>query len=226
MKSAACKRYTVNNNLNATAHLVAECLPEARFLCLTRNRRDLAQSLFRARQEIHGAADQPYGLADSHRDGADPIESVCRQIEMFEQLAREQQDRLGERFQLVEYEAFCRDPATLDEAGVSRAAIESLAENFSDGVVAPAFWFAVLGLPGMLAYISDARAGTPPPHAPPPPPPPPPHLPKQHRKQRVVLRWHSNFAMDSRNWKRSKSHHDSLLPGYEALKHIEDREWA
>src|SRR5690606_38860597 len=45
-----------------------------------------------------------------------------------------------------------RDPATLDEAGVSRAAIESLAENFSDGVVAPAFWFAVLGLPGMLAY--------------------------------------------------------------------------
>jgi len=45
-----------------------------------------------------------------------------------------------------------RDPATLDEAGVSRAAIESLAENFSDAVVAPAFWFAVLGLPGMLAY--------------------------------------------------------------------------
>jgi adenosylcobinamide-phosphate synthase len=45
-----------------------------------------------------------------------------------------------------------RDPKTLDEAGVSRAAIESLAENFSDAVVAPAFWFAVLGLPGMLAY--------------------------------------------------------------------------
>lgn len=45
-----------------------------------------------------------------------------------------------------------RDPNTLDEAGVSRAAIESLAENFSDAVVAPALWFAVLGLPGMLAY--------------------------------------------------------------------------
>lgn len=45
-----------------------------------------------------------------------------------------------------------RDPATLDEAGVVRAAIESLAENFSDGVVAPAFWYAVLGLPGLLAY--------------------------------------------------------------------------
>lgn len=45
-----------------------------------------------------------------------------------------------------------RDTAVLDEAGVSRAAIESLAENFSDGVVAPAFWLAVLGLPGGLAY--------------------------------------------------------------------------
>lgn len=45
-----------------------------------------------------------------------------------------------------------RDPERLDEAGVCRAAIESAAENFSDGVVAPAFWFAVLGLPGLLAY--------------------------------------------------------------------------
>ena len=45
-----------------------------------------------------------------------------------------------------------RDPQTLDEAGVCRAAIESLAENFADGVVAPAFWYAVLGLPGLVAY--------------------------------------------------------------------------
>jgi len=45
-----------------------------------------------------------------------------------------------------------RDPERLDEAGVSRAAIESLAENFSDGVVAPAFWMGVLGLPGAAAY--------------------------------------------------------------------------
>jgi adenosylcobinamide-phosphate synthase len=45
-----------------------------------------------------------------------------------------------------------RDPEALDAAGISRAAIESLAENFSDGVVAPALWFAVAGLPGMLAY--------------------------------------------------------------------------
>jgi adenosylcobinamide-phosphate synthase len=45
-----------------------------------------------------------------------------------------------------------RDPETLDEAGVARAAIESLAENASDGIVAPVFWFAVLGLPGLVAY--------------------------------------------------------------------------
>jgi adenosylcobinamide-phosphate synthase len=45
-----------------------------------------------------------------------------------------------------------RDPESLDRAGITRAAIESTAENFSDGVVAPAFWFAVFGLPGLLAY--------------------------------------------------------------------------
>ncbi len=45
-----------------------------------------------------------------------------------------------------------RDPARLDAPGVARAAAESLAENFSDGVVAPLFWFALLGLPGLCAY--------------------------------------------------------------------------
>ena len=45
-----------------------------------------------------------------------------------------------------------RNTAVLDEAGVARAAIESLAENFSDGIVAPAFWLAVGGLPGGALY--------------------------------------------------------------------------
>ncbi|MFG1241557.1 adenosylcobinamide-phosphate synthase CbiB [Xanthobacter sp. DSM 14520] len=45
-----------------------------------------------------------------------------------------------------------RDPQTLDEAGVARAAIESLAENFSDGVVAPTLWMCVGGLAGGAAY--------------------------------------------------------------------------
>jgi adenosylcobinamide-phosphate synthase len=45
-----------------------------------------------------------------------------------------------------------RDTAALDEPAIARAAIESAAENFSDGVVAPAFWFALAGPPGLLAY--------------------------------------------------------------------------
>lgn len=45
-----------------------------------------------------------------------------------------------------------RDTSELDEAAISRAAIESLAENFSDGVVAPLFWMVVAGLPGAAAY--------------------------------------------------------------------------
>ena len=45
-----------------------------------------------------------------------------------------------------------RDTADMDEASVSRSAIESAAENLSDGVIAPAFWFLIAGLPGLLVY--------------------------------------------------------------------------
>jgi adenosylcobinamide-phosphate synthase len=45
-----------------------------------------------------------------------------------------------------------RDTDALDIAGVARAAIESLAENFSDGVVAPVLWMAIAGLPGAALY--------------------------------------------------------------------------
>jgi adenosylcobinamide-phosphate synthase len=45
-----------------------------------------------------------------------------------------------------------RDPNQLDEAGIARAAIESLSENASDGVVAPVFWGALFGLPGIIGY--------------------------------------------------------------------------
>ncbi|MEM1370703.1 MAG: adenosylcobinamide-phosphate synthase CbiB [Pseudomonadota bacterium] len=45
-----------------------------------------------------------------------------------------------------------RDVTKLDDHGIARAAIETLAENTSDGVVAPLFWGAVLGLPGIAAY--------------------------------------------------------------------------
>jgi adenosylcobinamide-phosphate synthase len=45
-----------------------------------------------------------------------------------------------------------RDPSQLDAAGIARAATESLAENTSDGIVAPLFWGAIFGLPGIAAY--------------------------------------------------------------------------
>jgi adenosylcobinamide-phosphate synthase len=51
-----------------------------------------------------------------------------------------------------------RNPDRLDEAGVARAAIESLAENFSDGVIAPVFWLIVGGLPNAMCYKATNTA--------------------------------------------------------------------
>lgn len=45
-----------------------------------------------------------------------------------------------------------RDPETLDASGIARAALESLGENASDGIIAPLFWGAIFGLPGIAAY--------------------------------------------------------------------------
>lgn len=45
-----------------------------------------------------------------------------------------------------------RDVEALDEHGVARAAVETCVESYGDGVVAPAFWYLVLGLPGLFAY--------------------------------------------------------------------------
>ena len=45
-----------------------------------------------------------------------------------------------------------RDPSTLDESGIAKAALESLAENTADGITSPVFWFAVAGLPGIVIY--------------------------------------------------------------------------
>ncbi|MEL6596997.1 MAG: adenosylcobinamide-phosphate synthase CbiB [Pseudomonadota bacterium] len=45
-----------------------------------------------------------------------------------------------------------RDTSEMDQPAIARGAIESAAENFSDGVIAPVFWFAIGGLPGLLLY--------------------------------------------------------------------------
>ena len=56
-----------------------------------------------------------------------------------------------------------RDPEQLDEAGIARAVVESVAENTSDAIVAPLLWGAIAGLPGLLAYRAvntlDAMVG-------------------------------------------------------------------
>ena len=105
-----------NNSLNASAHLVAEALPEARFICLARDPLYLAQSLLLAREEIHGDRRFPYGLTHGGPPLADPLEDVCRQVRFHEQLARTAQERLGpDRFWILSYEAFCADPRGLVE---------------------------------------------------------------------------------------------------------------
>ena len=45
-----------------------------------------------------------------------------------------------------------RETAALDESGVAKAALESLAENTADGIIGPVFWYAILGFPGLVAY--------------------------------------------------------------------------
>jgi hypothetical protein len=107
-----------NNALNASAHLVAEALPTSRFVCVERAPDALALSLYRARMDIHGESSVPYGLTvRALRCPEDAVEDVCRQVLYHEQLAFQQQARLGaERFVIVRYEDICRDPRGYVEA--------------------------------------------------------------------------------------------------------------
>lgn len=78
-----------------------------------------------------------------------------------------------------------RDTASLDASGVAAAATETLAESFCDGVVAPAFWFLILGLPGLFAFkcisTADSMIG---------------HLDDRYRD----FGWASARADDLMNW--------------------------
>lgn len=108
------------NRLNAGAVDMAAAVPEAYFACLVRQPLWQAQSLYAARQMIHGDETHPYGLAPpASRNADDPVESVCQQVLFHHQLAHQQQAAIGaERFWIVRYEEFCRDPG----AFVDRAA--------------------------------------------------------------------------------------------------------
>ncbi len=74
----------------------------------------------------------------------DHVRAVCMALE-----------RHGEDLEPARHEVsriVGRHTAELDETGVVKAAVESLAENTSDGIVAPAFWLALFGLPGIVVY--------------------------------------------------------------------------
>ncbi len=100
------------NALNASAHLVAQALPTARFICIQRHPVELAVSLLKARLEIHGRPDIPYGIMPLELSrGDDPVEDVCRQVVFHEEVARQQLERLGpERFQIERLDEICRRP--------------------------------------------------------------------------------------------------------------------
>lgn len=141
---AACDRQfdrplvNKNNSLNLSAHLIAECLPQAHFICMTRDPRHLAQSLYRARCDIHGAPGAAYGVAaPSAADGGDPIRSVCAQAAFYDDINERQRRRLGnERFWLTSYEEFCRAPGEL----VRRVAREIMGHEFLvQGELPPSF---------------------------------------------------------------------------------------
>jgi hypothetical protein len=106
-----------NNSLSACANLVAEVFDQAYFICMTRDPLYLAQSQLKARLDIHGRDDIPYGLSQSSGNGTvsgDVVEDICRQVLFHERILREQQSRIGaERFWVVPYEAFCQNPSAL-----------------------------------------------------------------------------------------------------------------
>jgi hypothetical protein len=80
-----------NNSLNTYAHLIAEALPTAYFICLDRDPLFLAQSHYVARQFIHGNENTPYGIRGSQAVAEDPIGA--------------------DRFLIIQYEDFCARPA-------------------------------------------------------------------------------------------------------------------
>ena len=107
-----------NNKLNTYAHLVAEVLDSAYFICLDRDPVFLAQSQLIASKFIHGDENTPYGprfesiKKKQHSPKTDPIELVCSQVTIHKKTMLKQQEQIGkERFIIVPYEDFCADPA-------------------------------------------------------------------------------------------------------------------
>jgi hypothetical protein len=111
-RQMGCATLVKVNAVNACAHLVADALPTARFICIVRQPVAHALSLLHARMAIHGRPDIPYGLVPpSAGPDADPIEGVCRQVLFHEEIARRQVAHLGqERFRVEQLDEICRRP--------------------------------------------------------------------------------------------------------------------
>lgn len=120
-----------NNNLNGYAHLVAEVLPQAGFVCLTREPVFLAQALLIARRDIPGDEQVPYGLAEERVD--DPVTDVIRQVQFHQRLLQEQQLKVGPRFRVVSYESLCANPGR-----IVRGIAEQLGVPLNSAAVLPA----------------------------------------------------------------------------------------
>lgn len=109
-KPAICKI----NRLDCCAHLVAEALPRAKFVCLQRAPVPLATSLYRARVDITGSLAIPYGTNfRRYAQGSprDPIKDIASQVRFHHQAACRQRELVGpDRFKFVRYEDFCRNP--------------------------------------------------------------------------------------------------------------------
>ena len=108
-----------NNGLATCATLIAHTLPTAHFLYIRRDPAYTAQSILGARETIQGSRDVPYGVRDpalALAPGASPIEDVCAQVLYHERKMEEQRRAIGgDRFWVVEYEAFCREPHRIVE---------------------------------------------------------------------------------------------------------------
>lgn len=107
-----------NNSLNTYAHLVADVLDTAYFICLDRDPVYLAQSELIASQFIHGDEKIPYGVrfnTDDKSEGEqvfDPVEQVCNQVLHHKEMMLKQETLIGkERFIIVPYGEFCENPA-------------------------------------------------------------------------------------------------------------------
>ena len=112
------------------ADQIAEALPSAMFVCLSRDPVLMAQSLYLAREAILGDMSQPYGVNHPNRDRADPVEDVCRQTEFYiEQTARLTECLGPDRLCVLQYEDFCRDPAGVTNWARNEADLEYRVES-------------------------------------------------------------------------------------------------